>query len=85
MFKYYREEGCLYECRIKYANQMAGCIPWDYPSIVNMSNAAICTSNEYGNGTLEVFEMHMQDDSVIDDCIYEPNCEEVAYHTEVNL
>ena len=85
MFKYYRKEGCLYECRIKYASQMAGCIPWDYPTIMNMNDTTICTMNGYGEGPLKVFEMHMQNDSVLDACHCEPNCEEVAYHTEVKL
>ena len=83
MFKYYREEGCIYECKLKYARKMAGCIPWDYPTIKNMSDTAFCTTNIYGDESLEVFEMHMQNDSVLDDCNCEPNCEEIVYHAEV--
>ena len=83
MFKYYREEGCIYECKLEYASKMAGCIPWDYPTIKNMSDTALCTTNRDGDGPLEVFEMHMQNDSVLDDCNCEPNCEEIVYHAEV--
>ena len=87
MFKYYREEGCFYECRIKYASQRAGCIPWDYPTILNMSDTKICTGaldrQKMENGLLEVFEKHMQNDSALQNCNCEPNCEEVAFHTEV--
>ena len=80
-FKYYRYEGCLYECRIRHASKMAGCIPWDYPTIKNMSDVAVCTINK--KVSLEVFEMHMQNDDALADCNCEPNCEEVAFHTEV--
>ena len=82
MFKYYRKEGCLYECRIKYASQKAGCIPWDYPTMKNMNDSSICTSHK---GALEEFEIHMQNDDALANCNCEPNCEEVAYKTEVKL
>ena len=91
MFKYYKREGCLYECRIKYASQMAGCIPWDYPTNMNMSDTKICTGGRISSwggvedGPLEVFETHMQNDSALKNCKCEPNCEEVAFHTEVKL
>ena len=81
IFNYYRREGCLYECRVKYASQMAGCIPWDYPTIKNMSDVAVCTANEAVS--LEVFEMHMQNEDALVDCHCEANCEEVSYHTAV--
>ena len=84
MFKYYRQEGCFYECRIKYASQLAGCIPWDYPTTIDMNDTKICTrGTRGGQGSLEVFEEHMQNDSVLEKCNCEPNCEEVAFHTEV--
>ena len=84
MFKYYRQEGCFYECRIKYVSQLAGCIPWDYPTTLEMNDTKICTGPGKGQqGSLEVFEKHMQNDSVLENCNCEPNCEEVAFHTEV--
>ena len=82
MFKHYRKEGCLYECRIIYAKQKAGCIPWDYPTMKNMNDSSICTSHK---GALEEFEIHMQNDDALANCSCEPNCEEVAYKTEVKL
>ena len=90
MFKHYRKEGCLYECRINYAKQKAGCIPWDYPTIMNMTDTEICTGGRWRNGvfvegSLEVFETHMQNDSALTNCNCEPNCEEVVYHAEVKF
>ena len=87
--KYYRKEGCLYECRIKFASQMAGCIPWDYPTTMDMSNTEICLSGQwktvFEDGALQLFEKYMQNDSALENCNCEANCEEVAYHLEVNL
>ena len=85
MFKYYRKEGCLYECRLKLASQEAGCIPWDYATIMNMSYTPICNNSGDEGGFLKVFEtyMDMQNDSLLKDCNCEPNCEEVVYHTQV--
>ena len=31
MFRIYREEGCLFECRLRNASSQTNCIPWDYP------------------------------------------------------
>ena len=70
---------------------MAGCIPWDYPTIMNMSDTEICTGGPwepwgvYPDGPLEVFETHMENDSALTNCNCEPNCEEVAYRVEVKL
>ena len=61
---------------------MAGCIPWDYPSIANMSTP-ICTGLGNETGSLDLFEMYMQIDPLLNDCKCEPNCEEVVYHTQV--
>ncbi len=30
MFNSYNEKSCLMECRIKYAVNVTGCLPWDY-------------------------------------------------------
>ena len=68
---------------------MAGCIPWDYPTIMKMSDTKICTGGVWESrrvfeeGPLEVFEKYMQYDSALKHCNCEPNCEEVAYHVEV--
>ena len=70
---------------------MAGCIPWDYPTIMNMSDSEICTEGQlrpWGvseDGLLEVFEKHMHNDSALENCDCEPNCDEVAYHVEVKF
>ena len=86
--KYYRKEGCLYECRIKFASQLAGCIPWDYPTIMDMNDTEICMSGQwktvFEDGALQLFEKYMQNDSALENCNCEANCEEVAYHLEVN-
>ena len=82
MFKYYRKEGCLYECKLKYASQMTGCIPWDYPTNKNISEFGICTTDNE-EASLEDFDMHMESDDALVDCNCEKNCEEVTYHTEV--
>ena len=83
MFKYYRKEGCLYECKLQYASQMTGCIPWDYPTNKNISDFGICTTDNE-EASLEDFDMHMESDDALVDCNCEENCEEVSYHTEVS-
>ena len=67
---------------------MAGCIPWDYPTIMNMNDTEICLGGKretWGDGPLEMFETHMRNDSAFKNCNCEPNCEEVAYHVEVKF
>ena len=39
----------------------------------------------FEEGALQLFEKHMQNDSALENCNCEANCEEVAYHLEVNL
>ena len=80
IFKYYREEGCLFECRLRFAAQEAGCIPWDYPLLKNMSELPLCKSR-----TLEKFETSMDRNDSLTYCKCLPNCEEVEYETQVRV
>ena len=79
----------MYECRIKYASKMAGCIPWDYPTTMDMNDTEICTHGhwkqyrDFEDGPLEVFQKHMQNDMELENCNCAPNCEEVVYQMEV--
>ena len=84
MLRDYRKEGCLFECRIRYAADKAGCIPWDYPLPQNMSDTTLCKSSN-DEQTLEKFEQFMDSAKSISNCSCLSNCEEVKYETQVCL
>ena len=50
MFKHYRNSGCVFECRLKYAITKANCIPWDYPvpSGIDEAEYDMCVSDAKG-------------------------------------
>ena len=92
MLTLYREEGCLFECRLRFAAKNAGCIPWDYPMPRNLSDMPLCTSssgNYYSNlgisRTLEKFEQLMNSNRSLANCNCLTNCEEVEYETQVGV
>ena len=82
MFKLYRKEGCIFECRLRFAAQTAGCIPWDYPTPKNMTDMPFCKSSE-NEKTLEIFDQVMDSKGSLANCNCLSNCEEVHYETQV--
>lgn len=82
MLKHYRKEGCLFECRLRFAAKKAGCIPWDYPMPKNMSDVPLCKSSNQDK-TLEEFGIQMDSKASLSNCNCLSNCEEVEYETQV--
>ena len=84
MLKHYRKEGCLFECRIRYAADQAGCIPWDYPMPKNMSEIPLCKLS-VDEQTLLKFEQFMDSEASLRNCNCLSNCQEVKYETQVSF
>ena len=86
MFKFYRQKGCQFECRLRYAANLANCIPWDYPIPKGFEGISICmsVSEQNGNNTLSDFHEKMDDPNSITNCSFEclPDCEEVKYNIQ---
>ena len=83
MLKHYRKEGCLFECRIRFAADKAGCIPWDYPLPQNISDIPLCKSS-VDDQTLEQFGQYMDSEKSLANCNCLSNCQEVKYETQVS-
>ena len=85
MFKTYRQKGCHFECRLRYAAHHANCIPWDYPIPKGFEGIAICLSQLNGTNLLREFHDGMDDPNSLKNCSYDclPDCEEVKYDTQV--
>ncbi len=87
MFNTYSQESCQFECRLRYAGEKAGCIPWDYPHPDNLSNGTglpFCLSNENATlNTLAAFEAAMNSNTALKGCSCSPNCQEIKYKTQV--
>ena len=85
MFKTYRQEGCLFECRLRYAQNITNCIPWDYPVPEDLDDVDICLTWHDGINKLKEFEDIMDDLEVIQSacqgCL--PDCEKITYETQV--
>ena len=86
MFKTYRQKGCHFECRLRYAARLANCIPWDYPIPKGFEGIAICLAVLNGNGTnsLKIFHDKMDDPNSLKNCSYDclPDCEEVKFNIQ---
>ena len=85
MFLQYRQLGCLFECRLKYAIRNSGCIPWDYPipEGVNEAETDICTAGNSGRGNLASFQDLMNSENSTKKCKCLPDCEEIKYERQV--
>ena len=84
MLKQYRKEGCLFECRVRFAATMAGCIPWDYPLPTNMTDLPLCKSS-VDEQTLEEFGRLMESQESLTNCNCLSNCQEVKFETQVSI
>ena len=89
MFKFYRQKGCQFECRLRYAAALAGCIPWDYPIPKGLEGIAMCisSSGQDGNNTLRHFLMMMDDPNSLNNCDFDclPDCDEVKYEIQDSI
>ncbi len=47
MFNSYNEKSCLMECRIEYAYNKSGCLPWDYPIPAKLRVIQVLFSLQY--------------------------------------
>ena len=85
MFKIYRQKGCQFECRLKYAAHLANCIPWDYPIPKGHEGMKICLSALNGTNSLKEFHNYMDDPTALENCLFDclPDCEEVKYGFQV--
>ncbi len=91
MFKRYSQEACLFECKLKYALNKTGCIPWDYPLPIHAENdteweASICTSvAPDGKNRLATFEAAMDSHKAREGCsACLPDCEDTQFKVQVN-
>ena len=86
MFNFYDEKSCQFECRIKHSILESHCVPWEYPTPLGLeadwNGFPICTSVS-GNKGLAKFERAMNSAKSLKDCDCLPNCEEVAFETQV--
>ena len=85
MLRHYRQQGCQFECRLRNSAKKAGCVPWDYPLPTNISEI-ICRNSEGEDDkerSLEAFDAFMKSQESLRGCQCLPNCEEVAYETQV--
>ena len=89
MFKFYRQKGCQFECRLRYAATIAGCIPWDYPIPKGFEGTASClsSSGRNGNNTLWYFLKKMDDPNSLNNCDFDclPDCDEVKYEIQASI
>ena len=86
MFKFYRQEGCQFECRLRNSAKVANCIPWDYPIPPGIYGIDICTDENLGGPitSFKNFSRIMSDPEYLRNCSCLPNCEEVTYETQEN-
>ncbi len=87
MFNFYDEKSCQFECRLQYAANKSGCIPWDYPIPKGFSGLPICTlsSADPNMDGLVIFENAMDSADSLSGCECLPNCEETQYRTQVPI
>ena len=89
MFKEYKQLGCLFECRLKFAIINARCIPWDYPMPPGVEHKYLetCFSNKNGSAISNLAQFHKLMDSKesMADCDCIQDCEHVTYEPQVYL
>ena len=79
MFKMYRHKGCLFECRLRYAASVVGCLPWDYPVPLGLEEIDTCLSWQNETNKLKQFHDAMDDPISMKNCQCMHDCEEVTY------
>ena len=80
MFSFYKQKGCLFECKIRYVTDMLGCTPWDIPVPIELSAMTFCN----GDKLLE-FNQLLDNPISQKECDCLPDCEEVTFETHVIL
>ncbi len=90
LFVNYSEDACKFECRLLYALNVSGCIPWDFPFPLATdkirADFPICQSrNSNKNRGLTRFEKAMNSEKALSTCRCLPNCKEIAYKTQANI
>lgn len=94
MFKAYSQKGCLFDCRIKNALKLIGCIPWDYPlplttgweqnGKIKICNSTRRSTDMINESDLAKFNEYMNSETSLSNCSCQPDCEEVVFETQVN-
>ena len=53
LFVKYSQQGCLFECSLRYAVAKAGCLPWDYPmpTGIRADLLPVCLANYEANNS----------------------------------
>lgn len=89
MFKQYKQLGCMFECRLRYAAMNSRCIPWDYPVPGGQeeSNFDVCVANSNGANisNLALFQKLMDSEESMANCYCSPDCEQVTFKPQVNF
>ena len=90
MFKQYKQLGCMFECRLKYAIINSGCIPWNYPVPGGMNEAEfdVCVAHiqkENDTSNLALFHILMESEESMVNCNCIPDCEQVTFEPQVNF
>ena len=78
MFTFYKQKGCLYECKVRYIANMTGCTPWDFPVPKELSTMKFCNGHD-----LWKFNQLLDDPISHQACDCLPDCEEVTFETQV--
>jgi hypothetical protein len=87
IFKFYKQKACEFECRLKYASQVAGCVPWDYPIVPSLGDSiskTLCLAVHGHQNTLRTFLSALEAEESLQQCQCMPDCEEVTLETEVD-
>ena len=76
IYSYYSQSACAFECRLRYAQNLTNCIPWDYPTI-GEEDWTICD----GQFSL-LFQFRMEEASC-SHCL--PDCEELKFQVSESV
>ena len=79
MFTFYRQKGCLFECKVRYSANRTGCTPWDFPVPKELSTMKFCNGQD-----LLKFNQFMDYPISHQTCDCLPDCEEVTFETQVS-
>ncbi len=83
MFHIYSQKSCQFECRLRYARDRVGCVPWDYPVPTDVEGGVpVCIKN-LDNNMVKEFSAAM-DEADIEACDCLPDCEAVHYEVQVD-
>ena len=78
MFTIYKQKGCLFECKVRFAAKNIGCTPWDIPVPAELSEMVFCNNED-----LLRFNQLLDNSMSQKACDCLPDCEEVSFETQV--